>query len=173
MKSTQLTKIEKAFNVYRDTVFKVDTDIKFWHSFLQSSIIEFQNNPSSQEIVFEAIFHVYNIDQNTGSGLLKTMNKIEEKKTIDLGSQCNDFFAWLMLLSILRTYNAVEILLLQSIQITYYPSKKDPTISKNAWDIVNREIKSEINKNAIRRNYSGTLFLTNDEECCRVVDILL
>ncbi len=34
-------------------------------------------------------------------------------------------------------------------------------------------VKSSVGDNVINRNYSGALFLNNDEECRRVVDILL
>jgi hypothetical protein len=144
------SKIKDAFETYKNTVFMVETDLRFWQSFIKLSIKDYQSKPSSPEVIFQAIFHAYNINPKTNSGFLKTVKTDYSRKTIDLETQSGDFFIWIMLLSMLKTYNALEILLLQSIQKKYYPSLKDPILSKNACDLIHREIKNNLISNGIK-----------------------
>jgi hypothetical protein len=144
------SKTQKAFDIYKNTVFKVDTDLRFWQSFIKLSIKDYQSKPSSPEVVFEAIFHAYNINPKTNSGLLKTVKTVFSRKTIDLESQSHDFFIWIMILSLLKTYNALEILLLQAIQGKYFPALNDPILSKKACDEIHRETKNNLISNGIK-----------------------
>lgn len=145
-----ISKIQEAFETYKNTVFKVDTDLRFWQSFIKLSIKDYQSKPSSPDVIFQAIFHAYNINPKTNLGLLKTVKTVYSRKTIDLESQSVDFFVWIMLLSILKTYNALEILLLQAIQTNYFPSPQDPNLSKKACDEIHREIKNNLISNGIK-----------------------
>jgi hypothetical protein len=143
-------KIQEAFETYKNTVFMVDVDLRFWQSFIKSSIKDYQNKPTRPEVIFQAVFNAYNINPQTNSGFLKTIKTAYSRKTIDLESQSKDFFIWIMLLSMLKTYNSLEILLLQSIQMKYYTSFNDPIQSKKACDIVHQEIKKCLIQNGIK-----------------------
>jgi hypothetical protein len=142
--SLAISKIKDAFDTYKNTVFMIETDLSFWQSFIKLSIKDYQSKPSRPEVIFQAIFHAYNINPKTNSGFLKTVKTNYSRKTVDLEMQSGDFFVWIMLLSMLKTYNALENLLLQSIQIKYYPLLKDPILSKNACDAIHREIKNNL-----------------------------
>lgn len=155
------SKTQKAFDIYKNTVFKVDTDLRFWQPFIKLSIKDYQSKPSSPKVVFEAIFHAYNINPKTNSGLLKTVKTVYSRKTIDLESQSDDFFRWIMLLSLLKTYNALEILLLQAIQYKYFPAKKDPILSKKACDEIHMEIKKQLSSNGIKPDPKNNRHLIN------------
>src|SRR5437879_2875867 len=91
-----------AFDTYKDTVFKVDIDLRFWQSFLKLSINEYKNKASRPDEVFSAIFSAYNINPKTNEGILKTHKKVYSLKTLDLDKHSEDFFVWVRILSILK-----------------------------------------------------------------------
>src|SRR5690606_20314871 len=123
-------------------VFGVDTDLRFWQSFLKLSIDDYKNRSSRPAEVFSAIFPVYNINPSTNSGSLKTHKKVLSIKTLDLDKHSQDFFAWVTNLSILKTYNALEVFLLQAIHLKYFPNHNNPIEGKKAVEQINREIKA-------------------------------
>lgn len=130
-----------AFEIYKDAVFGVDADLRFWQSFLKLSIDEYKNKSSRPDEVFSAIFPAYDIDPSTNAGRLKTHKKVLSIKTLDLDKHSQDFFAWVTNLSILKTYNALEVFLLQAIHLKYFPNHKNPIEGKKAVEQINREIK--------------------------------
>lgn len=144
-----------AFEIYKDTVFGVDADLRFWQSFLKLSIDEYKNKSPRIDEVFSAIFPAYNINPVTNTGLLKTHKKVLSIKTLDLARHNEDFFAWVTNLSILKTYNALEVFLFQAIQLRHFPNHKKPIDSKKAVEQINREINSYLttkNINADTKN---------------------
>lgn len=138
-----------AFEIYKDAVFGVDVDLRFWQSFLKLSIDEYKNSSSRPDEVFSAIFPAYNINPITNSGLLKTHKKVLSIKTLDLEKHSQDFFVWVANLSILKTYNALEVFLLQAIHLKYFPNHKNPIEGKKAVEQINREIKSYLTTQSI------------------------
>lgn len=142
MSNTANNDILTSFEIYKNTVFGVDADLRFWQSFLKLSIDEYKNKSSRPDEVFSAIFPAYNINPITNDGLLKTHKKVYSIKTLDLDKHSKIFFAWVMNLSILKTYNALEIFLLQAIHFKYFPAHKNPINNKKAVEQINREIKS-------------------------------
>lgn len=147
--------ILNAFEKYKATVFSVDADLRFWQSFLKLSIDEYKNKSSRPEEVFSAIFPAYNINPDTNSGLLKTHKKVLSIKTLDLDKHSQDFFAWVTNLSILKTYNALEVFLLQAIHFRHFPNFTNRIDSKRSVEQINREIKAYLtaqNVNADTKN---------------------
>lgn len=131
-----------AFEIYKDIVFEVDADLRFWQSFLKFSIDEYKNKNSRPDDAFSAIFIAYNVNPNSTSDLLKTYEKFHTLKTLDLDKHSLDFFNWVTNLSILKMYNALEIFLLQAIRLRFFPDHKNPIVSKKAVEQINKEIKS-------------------------------
>lgn len=150
MKSDTNYNILTAFEIYKEVIFGVDVDLRFWQSFLDLSIREYKmKNPKIEE-VFTAIFPAYNINPHTNHGLLKTDNKILSIKTKDLDKHSQDFFVWVSNLSILKTYNALEIFLLQAIQLKYFPEIKNPIENKKATNQITDKIKSYLKSKDIK-----------------------
>jgi len=144
-----------AFEIYKDVVFGVNTDLNFWQRFLNHSIEQYKSKSSQPDEVFSAIFPVYNINPITNSGTLKTHTKVHSIKISNLDEHSQDFFAWVTNLSILKTYNAMEVFLLQAIHLKYFPDQKNPIESKKAVEQINKEIKSYLvtqNINADTKN---------------------
>jgi ribosomal protein L31E len=143
-------KIIEAFEIYKGTVFMVDVDLKFWQSFMKLSIKDYKIKYTQTDDIFQSVFNVYNIDPKTSRGLLKTMKSSYSRKSIDLEDQSKDFFTWIMILAILKMYNALELFLLYSIHLKFSPSLKDPLQSKKAIGIVQNEIKKNLTQSNIK-----------------------
>ncbi len=101
--------ILSAFEIYKDIVFNVDAGLRFWQSFLKLSISEYKNKNSRPEQVFAAIFPAYDINPTLNNGLLMTHKKVLSINTLNLDNQSQNFFSWVTNLSILKTYNALEV----------------------------------------------------------------
>lgn len=130
------------FEIYKDAVFGIDADLRFWHSFLELSIEEYINKNSRPEEVFSAIFTAYDINLVENIGLLKIHKKVYSVKTLDLNKRSQAFFTWVINLAIIKTYNALEVYLLQAIHIRYFPNLENPVESKKAAEQFNREIRA-------------------------------
>ena len=149
-----------AFEIYRDSVFVVDTDLLFWQSFLKILIDEYKSKSSRPDEVFSARFPVYNIDVLTNMGHLKTHKKDLSIKTLDLAKHSDDFFAWVTNLSILKIYNALEVFLFQAIQLRYFPNHKNPIDSKKSTELIKKEINLYLKSHniSVDKKTTDTLF---------------
>jgi hypothetical protein len=145
-------KILTAFENYRDAVWQVGADLHFWQSFLKFSVEEYRGNGSRPEEVYSAGFTAVNIDLTASPGFLKTHSKVMRIKTLDLDERSQDFFVWVMNLSILKIYNSLEVFLLQAIQMTFFPNHKNPIEGKKAVDEINKEIREYLKKQSINQD---------------------
>ena len=62
----------------------------------------------------------------------------------DLMHNSNSFFNWIMNLSLIRMYNAVELLLLRAIRERYFATLADPAAGKKGTNKLLAEIKSHL-----------------------------
>ena len=99
MNNSQSSEILKAFEIYKGVVFTVDSDLRFWQSFLKTAIEEHKKKYSNLDKAYSAIFPVYNINPNTNSGVLKTHKEVYSIRILDLDKHQRDFFIWVMNLS--------------------------------------------------------------------------
>lgn len=139
--------IQKAFDNYKSAIFTVDNDLQFWKSFLSLSIKNYQNQDSISKDVRTSVFAVYDIDFSTNEGYLKLHEEITHIKTADLEEHRILFFIWVMNLSLLKCYNAMETFLFLGIWINFFPSLNNPTESKKSADRLQKEIKDNLLKN--------------------------
>lgn len=98
-------------------------------------------NPENRWIN-DAGFSLYNLQSdglNTWLHLSHQTSLIEIK---DLEKHSDNFFTWIMNLSIIRIYNAAELFLLQAIQLKYYPFLQPLNNNKKNANKVIAEIKS-------------------------------
>lgn len=130
-----------AFAVYKNTVWEISTDIQYWQSFLKWAIKEYQEKTNYPDLLFEAGFCVYDIDYSTQSGLLKSHNKTFTIYKSELENHRQDFINWVMNLSIIKAYNAVELFLLEAIKILYLPANQNSVNSKRNIDQIQKSIK--------------------------------
>lgn len=130
-----------AFKVYQEAVFTLQTDYHFWQSFLQHAINGYKNRNTRLEEVFSAIFYAYDINPKTNTGLLKTYERTFLIKNMDLDEHIQNFFTWVTNLAIIKTYNALEVFLLQAIHLKYFPDYKNPIEGKKAVGHINKAIR--------------------------------
>ncbi|QDW26784.1 hypothetical protein FFJ24_018915 [Pedobacter sp. KBS0701] len=147
--------ILKAFEIYKNIVFATGVDLSFWKSFMELSINEYKKGNAQSAELFTAGFFVYNLSPINNQGSLKSHEAIRSIGSNELEKYKSDFFSWISNLVILKTYNALEIFILQAIHIKYFSSDKDLIGSKKVVDDVNNEIKTylkEIGANLDTKN---------------------
>ncbi len=121
---TQQPKYLDYFNEYKEVAFQTEVDLGFWTNFLSANIKEFQSKNPINTWIHDAGFSMYNINPN---GLDTWLHMSPDSITIeirDLETQRQIFFNWIMNLSIVRLYNASELLILKSIHFKFFSSIK-------------------------------------------------
>lgn len=138
------------FEFYKESIFNIDNDLRFWKSFLKSSINQYPKKDDRDINI--AIFCAYDYQHDNINGILKSHKKVYKIKTSELETKRIEFFNWIMNLSILKAYNSLEILILQSIQIAYFPSMPNPIEGKKQNDKIQKKIKDFLETSSIKIN---------------------
>lgn len=141
MKKTKVFNVNSAFDLYKNSIFTIENDLRFWQSFLMHSIKIYKNQELIPEEIFSSIFTVYDFDIELNESYIKSFKNSYSIKTSDLDSYSDIFFIWIMNLSILKSYNAVETLFRHAIWLRYYPLLENPSLSKKNSDRLEKEIK--------------------------------
>ncbi|MFN8431726.1 MAG: hypothetical protein U0V04_17225 [Spirosomataceae bacterium] len=147
MQNYSSTDIQKIFNFYRTSLFSISNDIQFWKAFLEKAIEKYNEaNDCEYRKIFESIFNVYDLSFDSSNGFLKTYNQTFEISSNDLQDYRKKFFNWIMNLSILKAYNASELLLLGSIQLAFFPTLESPFKNRKHADNIHREVRNSLTK---------------------------
>ena len=144
---TQQESYKSYFNEYLKTAFQIDVDLRFWKHFLSTSIQNYKLENPENRWINETGFSLYNIQPdglNTWLHVSKETSSIEIK---DLETHSDNFFTWIMNLSIIRIYNAAELFLLQSIQLKYFPSLHPVNNNKKNANKIIAEIRNYFSAN--------------------------
>lgn len=142
------SEIISIFNVYKDSIFSIENDLRFWKGFLKVAIDNYTK--SEEREIYSSIFGAYDIDYLSNAGYLKCHKAVFQISTPDLEVNRQDFFNWIINLSVLKAYNSLEILLLRSIQKSYYSNLEDPINGKRASDKIQQEIRNFLIINSIK-----------------------
>ena len=142
------SEIISIFNVYKDSIFGIENDLRFWKGFLKVAIDNYSKFEERE--IYTSIFGAYDIDYLSNAGYLKCHKEIFQISTPDLETKRQDFFNWIINLSVLRAYNSLEILLLRSIQKSYYSNFEDPLNGKKQSDKIQNEIRDFLIANSIK-----------------------
>jgi hypothetical protein len=140
---------QAAFKRYKDVIFNVDVDLNFWSDFLKNATVKYQERPDYQEEIYSAGFAVYDWDIANKNGLLKMSPYTRSLMKNELESERLTFFYWIRNLALLKSYNALELLIIQSLWISHFPHGKNPIINKKSSDILQKEIKELLILNGI------------------------
>jgi hypothetical protein len=143
-------KILDCFNIYKESIFKIDSDLGFWNYFLKSSIDDYSK--SSDRELNTAIFCAYDLQHDKIGGGKKCHEKVYRIMSSELDHKRIDFFHWIMNLSILKAYNALELLIYQAISITYFPDIPNPILSKKNNDKIQNRVLEFLRSNSIPVN---------------------
>lgn len=144
---TNPTKYKTYFNDYIRSVFQIQDDIRFWKHFLTMSIDKYKTENPVNRWISQSGFAVYNIPSDGKNIWLHSSNETLTIEIDDLMNHSNNFFNWVMNLSLIRMYNAVELLLLRAIQLKHFPTLSDPITGKKETNKVIAEIKNYLKNN--------------------------
>jgi hypothetical protein len=132
------------FEDYIKSVFEIEVDIRFWKHFLDISIDRYKVENPINRWISQSGFSLYNIPPDSKNIWLHTSNATFTIEIDDLTGHSTNFFSWVMNMSIVRMYNAVEILLLRAIKLKHFPNLADPIKGKKETNKVIAEIKNHL-----------------------------
>ena len=138
------------FQTYKNSTWQIENHLRFWHHFMTTSIDNYKADNPGNSTIYESGFSIYNIPSDVSKTWLNSSNHIFSINPNNLKEQSDNFFNWIMNLSIVRIYNSAELLLLQSIQHKFFPACSDPSTSKQEMDMVVGEIKRDLGSNGFK-----------------------
>lgn len=131
------------FDDYVSTVFTIETDIRFWKHFLDAAIEKYQKENPEDRWINQAGFSIYNYTHQQNMWL-HSSEQVKEIYIANLGDHSKEMFVWIMNLSLVRVYNAVELLLLRAIQHHYFTDLEDPIKGRKEANKVKFAIKQTL-----------------------------
>jgi hypothetical protein len=140
----QKSEVVIAFEKYKSIIFNVDVDLNFWTSFVDTEIAIYQQRTNIPNEIYAAGFGAYDLDILAQKGFFKMNPSTRSVYKSDLKQQRLSFFVWIRNLAVLKSYNALEIFLIQAIWINYFSNEKHPTSSKKAADNIQGKIKDDL-----------------------------
>ncbi|HSC54545.1 MAG TPA: hypothetical protein VLC98_13025 [Phnomibacter sp.] len=135
------------FDEYRKSVSQIETDIRFWKTFLTMSIEKYKADNPVNTWISQSTFSLYNIPAKGKNMWLYSAKEISSIEIDDLTIHSNNFFVWVMNLCLIRMYNLVELLLFQAIRHKYFPTLADPIKGKKETARVIEQIKVYLKNN--------------------------
>lgn len=111
----QKSQLLVAFEKYKTNIFNVDVDLNFWTSFVSTSIANYQQRTDIGDEIYKAGFAVYDWNIPKATGYLKMNPLTRSIHKSDLNRQRLNFFAWIRNLAVLKSYNALEMFLINSV----------------------------------------------------------
>lgn len=137
------SKYKIIFDDYVNTVFTVERDIRFWKHFLDTAIKKYQEENVENRWINQAGFSIYNYSFQQGMWL-HTSEHTKEIYISDLKEHSTEMFTWIMNLSLVRIYNAAELLLLRTIQNQYFNNLEDPIKGRKETNKVKAAVKQTL-----------------------------
>jgi hypothetical protein len=129
------------FSHYQKTVHQIEVDIRFWKHFLTISIDRYKLENPENRWIHQSGFSIYDFSLEGSGGWLKSSDLVSSIEINDLNQHSNKFFIWIMNLAIIRIYNSLELLFLQTIQYKFLSSLENPIKGKKYASKINSEIK--------------------------------
>jgi hypothetical protein len=126
---------------YSGVVFSISNDLVFWQTFLPVAIQAHREKYPEQTRFFESGLYAYNINLADNKGWLHGLGQSAEITSENLDSSRERFFMWIRLLSIVRIYNALELLLYGIIETRYLPPANEQRPLKRLKTLILTELK--------------------------------
>lgn len=132
----------KVFGFYKNSIFRISTDLSFWKLLMDNQAKLYENkNDFPSAYVFEAGFAVMNLHYKNPEGRLKMHTETFKVTPAELINYRIEFYEWMMNISLVKAYNTCEIFLLRSIQLMYFEELTDPMKNRRAQTVLVNEIK--------------------------------
>ncbi len=147
-----ISKIIQIQSSFQKSLHALDSDLNFWNHFITKwAIPEYQaKNPA--RVIHASAYSTYDNDTKTGKGRLKLHREIREIHSDNLPMYSDVLFNWVEGLTIVRVYNALEILLLQLIDVVYFNSEVTPLTKKKEINAIESRIRVELGKESNKVN---------------------
>lgn len=129
-------------SAYSTVVFAISNDLTFWNTFLPAAIQAHREKYPDQIRFFESGLCAYDISLESNNGWLHTLDHIEAIDNENLDHSRQRFFQWIQVLSIVRIYNALELLLYGIIETCYLGSLGEKMPLKKLKTLVLTELKN-------------------------------
>ncbi|NLA25327.1 MAG: hypothetical protein GX879_10215 [Bacteroidales bacterium] len=152
-------KIKKIFDDYREVVFSTNIDLYFWKSFTDKAIEDYISIHGNSKLLYQAIFSVNDLNSSNNNKLPDFYQKEISISTSNLKERRQHLYSWMINLSLLKIYNAVEIFLLRSISLKYFSYLDDPLSSKNACIKLDKNISLEFKNNNLKKDGKNNRYL--------------
>jgi hypothetical protein len=117
---------------YKESMFNLTVKLQFWQHFITQWAIPEYRKQFGDRLMNSAIYATYDSSPTNSEGYLKVSPGADYIHSQDLDLHSEELFNWVMNHSLVRGYNALEILLLQAINNTYlhlsiksYSSRKE------------------------------------------------
>lgn len=114
---------------------------------MSNSITEYKVKNPENRWINQSGFSLFNIKIDGSKTWLHLSPQTSSIEIKDLDIHSDNFFIWVMNLSLIRIYNSVELLLLQSIQNKYFPNLKPITNNRKEINKTTAEIKNFLKLN--------------------------
>lgn len=137
---------------YKKSIHSLVDDLGFWYHFINNwAIPEFQKQ-NQPRLIRSSGYGAYDHSPVLPEGYFKMSLEIREIHSQDLEQHSNNFFNWLMNLSLVRAYNALEILLLKTINTAFLNLQTNTFTSKRERNKIDKEIDRLLNIKSERIN---------------------
>lgn len=140
---------------YSEVVFSISNDLAFWKSFLPATIHAYRERYPQQTRLFESGHYAYNINLTDNKGWLHELGMSAEINNSNLDQSRERFLMWIQLISLVRIYNALELLLYGIIETRYFP----PTEKRRPLKTLKTLILTELKKDGIAHDTKNNGFL--------------
>lgn len=137
---------------YRKSVHIPVDDLRFWGHFINNWAIPEYQRQNEPRIIHSSGYGVYDFSDAFNKGFLKMSSEVRNIHSKDLEEHSGDFFNWLMNLSLVRAYNALEILILQSTNACFLNLGIKTSASKRDMNKIHSEIGKKLNLKSDRVN---------------------
>lgn len=147
-----LSTIVKIHSDFQKSIHYLDSDLNFWNHFVTKWAIPEYQKTNKAQVIHSSAYATYDNEVENGESWLKLHHDIREIHSDDLKLHSKVLFGWVEGLSIVRVYNALEILLLQTIDVCYFEAVVKPLTRKNDVDLIHQRIEAFLGSKKDRKN---------------------
>lgn len=153
--------IQQSFNLYKETINSLSTDLVFWNHILESSA---ENKISklvdSTRDLNQSVFTVYDIPHDSNNGRLWADTLIRNINSANIKQYKDEFLNWVLNQTITKSYNICELFLARCIQLKHFPEMTNPMDGdKTSFLTVMQGVKKMLELNGIKYETTNNKYI--------------
>jgi hypothetical protein len=125
---------------YKKNMHMLSIDLSFWSHFINQWAIPEYQQQFGNKLMQSTSYGVYDHSPLSSMALLKTAHDIHEIHSQDLPAHSSTFFSWLHNHAHVRAYNALEILILETINCAYLNSAFDVHVGRSGVNAITSKV---------------------------------